>query len=206
MDAEMIRDQALASCCLLVRTVGGPSVKPYQPEGVWDKGVGMTKDSPTYQQDVGPNLYRRSLYTFWKRTAPPPSMDAFDAPNREACTGCRERTNTPLQALVGFNDVQLIEAARHLAELALKKHDSDSGRIDFIAKRVLARSLDSAEQRMVQSELQELTSYYRHRPADAAHLISLGDSKADSALDPRTLAAWTMTVNQLLNLDEALCK
>ena len=113
MDAEMIRDYALASSGLLVRKIGGPSVKPYQPDGVWEAVAMIGSNTRDYRRDTGENLYRRSMYTFWKRAAPPASMDIFNAPNRETCTVRRERTNTPLQALVTLNDAQFVEAARH---------------------------------------------------------------------------------------------
>ena len=115
MDAEMIRDYALAASGLLVEKLGGPSVKPYQPDGVWEAVAMIDSNTRSYDRDTGDNLYRRSLYTFWKRQAPPASMDIFNAPNRETCTVRRERTNTPLQALVTLNDPQFVEAARHLA-------------------------------------------------------------------------------------------
>src|SRR5262249_31939965 len=121
MDAEMVRDHALAASGLLVRKIGGPSVKPYQPDGVWEAGAMMGSNTRNYQRDSGENLYRRSLYTFWKRSAPPASMDIFNAPSRETCAVRRERTNTPLQALVTLNDPQFVEAARHLAQTALKQ-------------------------------------------------------------------------------------
>ena len=116
MDAEMIRDYALAASGLLVRKIGGPSVKPYQPDGVWEAVAMIGSNTRDYKRDSGENLYRRSMYTFWKRAAPPASMDIFNAPSREICTVRRERTNTPLQALVTLNDPQFVEAARGLAQ------------------------------------------------------------------------------------------
>ena len=117
----MIRDYALAAGGLLVRKVGGPSVRPYQPDGVWEAVAMPGSDTRDYRRDTGEKLYRRSMYTFLKRAAPPASMDIFNAPAREVCTVRRERTNTPLQALVTLNDTQFVEAARHLAQLALKQ-------------------------------------------------------------------------------------
>ena len=121
MDAEMIRDAALASSGMLVGKLGGPSVKPYQPEGVWEAVAMPESNTHFYRPDHGDRLYRRSLYTLWKRSAPPASMEIFNAPSREVCTVRRERTNTPLQALVTLNDPQFVEAARALAESALKR-------------------------------------------------------------------------------------
>src|SRR5690606_21030920 len=136
MDAEMIRDYALAASGLLVKKIGGPSVKPYQPPGVWEAIAMNVSNTRSYQRDTGENLYRRSMYTFWKRQAPPASMDIFNAPNREYCVVRRERTNTPLQALVTLNDEQFIEAARHLAQTAIKEGgETFNRRLDAVGKR-----------------------------------------------------------------------
>ncbi len=128
MDAEMIRDYALAASGLLVRKIGGPSVKPYQPPGVWEAVAMIGSNTRDYKQDTGEKLYRRSMYTFWKRAAPPASMDIFNAPTREVCTVRRERTNTPLQALVTLNDPQFVEAARHLARAGAEGGRRQAGR------------------------------------------------------------------------------
>ncbi len=207
MDAEMIRDYALAASGLLVRQVGGPSVKPYQPDGVWEAVAIIGSNTRDYRRDSGTNLYRRSLYTFWKRSAPPASMDILNAPNRETCTVRRERTNTPLQALVTLNDPQFVEAARHLAQSALKEGGADAdGRIDFLARRLLSRPLCPEELGLVRASLTELADYYRSHPDDAKKLIAVGESKADPAVDVSALAAWTLLANGLLNLDEVLNK
>src|SRR5438874_3487023 len=131
----MIRDYALAASGLLSAKIGGPSVKPHQPEGVWE-AVGMIgSNTREYRRDSGPRLYRRSMYTFWKRAAPPASMDILNAPNRETCAVRRERTNTPLQALVTLNDPQFVEAARNLAKRVRKEGgERDAGRLDALAK------------------------------------------------------------------------
>jgi hypothetical protein len=205
MDAEMIRDAALASSGLLVRQVGGPSVKPYQPDGVWE-AVSMGGNTSRYQRDKGENLYRRSLYWFWKRSAPPASLDIFNAPSRESCCVKRERTNTPLQALVTLNDPQFVEAARALADRALELGgDSDDERIDYIARRILARPLTPDERAIVTKSLAELADWYKAHAAEAGQLVAVGDSKP-RASDAGQLAAWTMLTNELMNLDEALCK
>jgi hypothetical protein len=207
MDAEMIRDYALAASGLLVQKIGGPSVKPYQPEGVWETVAMRESDTRAYQQDRGENLYRRSLYTFWKRSAPPASMDIFNAPSRETCTVRRERTDTPLQALVTLNDTQFIEAARRLAERALKDGGkSTKTRLNFVAERLLARPLRSDELRVIESILDDLMEEYRKAPADAEALIAVGESKSDPRASKVELAAYTMVVNQLMNLDEVLNK
>jgi hypothetical protein len=207
MDAEMIRDYALASSGLLVRKVGGPSVKPYQPEGVWEAVAMIGSNTRDYKRDSGENLYRRSMYTFWKRSAPPASMDIFNAPSRETCSVRRERTNTPLQALVTLNDPQFVEAARQLAQTALKEGgEKTESRIDFIARRLLARPFRPDEMKVVQASLSDLITYYQSKPDDAKKLVAVGESKADAALDAPNLAAWTMLVNELMNLDEVLNK
>src|SRR5436309_13822999 len=146
MDAEMIRAYAFAASNRLVRKIGGPSVRPYQPDGVWEAVAMIGSNTRDYRRDSGESLYRRSMYTFWKRAAPPASMEIFNAPNRETCTVRRERTNTPLQALVTLNDPQFVEAARHLAGRALRAPGArPDGRIDFMAERLLARPMRAEE-------------------------------------------------------------
>ncbi|MEO5802849.1 MAG: DUF1553 domain-containing protein [Verrucomicrobiota bacterium] len=207
MDAEMIRDYALSVSGLLVPKIGGPSVKPYQPDGVWEAVAMIGSDTRDYKRDSGEKLYRRSLYTFWKRAAPPASMDIFNAPSREACTVRRERTDTPLQALVTLNDPQFVEAARNLAQQALKKSpDKEDARLDFMARHLLSRSLRPDENKVTGKILEELMTHYKSAPKDADALIAVGESKADAALDRPTLAAYTMLANELLNLDEVLNK
>jgi hypothetical protein len=207
MDAEMIRDAALSASGLLSGKVGGPSVKPYQPEGVWE-AVGMREgNTKIYKRDTGEALYRRSLYTFWKRMAPPASMEILNAPAREFSCLRRERTNTPLQALVTLNDPQFVEAARALAEGALKSGAADdAARIQHVARRVLSRPLSGQETPVVTRVLGTLRAHYKAQPEDAKKLIAVGETKADPAVDPSELAAWTMVANQLMNLDEVLNK
>lgn len=207
MDAEMVRDYALAASGLMVETLGGPSVKPYQPEGVWEAVAMIGSNTRDYARDAGEKLYRRSLYTFWKRAAPPASMDIFNAPSREVCTVRRERTNTPLQALVTLNDPQFIESARNLAQLAIKGGGTSvETRAEFMAMRLLARPLRPEEGQVIQNAFEELLAYYQANPKDANELIAVGESKPDPGLDPAALAAWTMTANELMNLDEVLNK
>jgi hypothetical protein len=206
IDAEMIRDYALATSGLLSAKVGGPSVKPYQPEGVWE-AVGMIgSNTREYKRDAGEALYRRGLYTFWKRAAPPASLDIFNAPNREFCTVRRERTNTPLQALVTLNDPQFVEAARSLAQLALKQSGSTETRLDFVARRLLCRPFRAEEIKVVQRSLDDLLAYYTAHPDDAQKLMTVGETRPDATMDVPALAAWTMLTNELLNLDEVLNK
>jgi hypothetical protein len=207
VDAEVVRDYALAVSGLLSPQIGGPSVKPYQPEGVWEAVAMIGSNTRDYRRDSGESLYRRSLYTFWKRSAPPASLDVFNAPSREVCAVRRERTNTPLQALVTMNDPQFVEAARNLAQQTLV-HGGDSvdGRLDYLAKRLLCRPLAAAELPVVQASLADLSAYYAGHAEDAQQLLAVGESKPDSSLDAAALAAWTMLANQLMNLDEVLNK
>ncbi|HVJ81993.1 MAG TPA: DUF1553 domain-containing protein, partial [Planctomycetia bacterium] len=207
MDGEMIRDYALAASGLLVRKIGGPSVKPYQPEGVWEAVAMMESNTRNYKRDSGEALYRRSAYTFWKRAAPPALMDVFNAPSRENCSVRRERTNTPLQALATLNDPQFVEAARALAERTLKEGaPSDDARLDRMALRALSRPFRPEEKKIVAASLAELLAHYRAQPAAARELLAVGESKRDASLDPATHAAWTMLANEILNLDEAINK
>jgi cytochrome c553 len=207
MDAEMIRDYALFSSGLMTAKIGGPSVKPYQPGGVWEAVAMIGSNTRDYKQDSGENLYRRSLYTFWKRAAPPASMEIFNAPSRETCTVRRERGDTPLQALVTLNDPQFIEAARHLAQLTLENGGTNpADRLDFMAEHVLSRPLRSEELKTTGSVLKYLLAHYQSAPKDAEALISVGESKADPALDKSTLAAYAMVASELMNLDEVLNK
>jgi hypothetical protein len=207
MDAEVIRDVALYSSGTLVAKLGGPSVKPYQPEGVWEAVAMPESNTHFYRPDHGDRLYRRGLYTYWKRSAPPASLDIFNAPSREVCTVRRERTNTPLQALVTLNDPQFVEAARAMAQSALE-HGGETAdlRIDYLSRRLLARPFRPEELAVIRASLEKLSAYYHSNPDEAVRLISVGESKADMALAPATLAAWTMLANELMNLDEFLNK
>jgi len=206
MDAEMIRDYALAASGLMVKKIGGPSVKPYQPDGVWEAVAMIGSNTRDYRRDTGDSLYRRSMYTLWKRAAPPASMEIFNAPNRETCAVRRERTDTPLQALVTLNDPQFVEAARVLAETVLKQAKGTDAQINVLAMRLLARPLRAEELAVVKESLAELQKTYRARPLDAKALLSVGERKADTSLDASELAAWTMLANEMMNLDEVLNK
>jgi hypothetical protein len=207
MDAEMIRDYALAASGTLSPKRGGPGTRPYQPENIWDV-VGLPgADTRKYVQDTGENLYRRTLYNFWKRMAHSPNMDIFNAPSRETCAVRRDRTNTPLQALVTLNDPQFVEAARRLSETLLQNHPGNpSSLLQDLAERVLARPFRSPELTILTQSYQDLLSHYQAQPADAQALITVGDSKPSPSLNPAELAAWTMVCNQVMNLDEALNK
>jgi hypothetical protein len=200
LPAEMIRDQALSAAGLLTPKVGGPSVKPYQPEGLW-KDIASDTD---YQPSEGGDLYRRSLYTFWKRTVPPPMMMSFDASTRESCEVHVRRTNTPLQALNLMNDVTFVEAARVLAEEVVGGKDS----LDTAFRRVTARAPSDAERERLQASLAFYRSEFSRDPAGAKALIATGErpAPANATADAVELAAWTMLCSTLLNLDEAVTK
>ena len=206
MDAEMIRDAALAASGLLVREVGGPSVKPYQPAGVWEAVAMRESNTHDYRMDSGAKLWRRSMYTLWKRAAPPASMEIFDAPNRETCAVRRIRTNTPLQALVTLNDPQFVEAARALAASALREHEGYADRMDAMMLRLAARPLADEELRTCGEVLRDLRSTYAADPEAAARLVGVGASPPPDDLAAPELAAWTMLANMLMNLDEVVTK
>jgi hypothetical protein len=204
MDGEMVRDYALSAAGLLAPQIGGKSARPYQPEGVWEAVAMDGSNTRFYKPDAGDGLYRRSLYTFWKRSAPPASMDVFNAPSRESCTVRRERTDTPLQALVTMNDVQFVEAARVLASRAMENAVGAEARLDYIALRVLARPLSAAERPMVKRSLTGFEKHYAEHPEDAKRFLNEGERKPDPGLAAGELASLTMVTNQLLNLDEVL--
>ncbi len=207
MAAEMIRDYALASSGLLSDKMYGPGVKPYQPGDIWNI-VGLPGgDTREYALSEGENLFRRSLYTFWKRMAPPPNLEAFNAPSREVCTVQRERTNTPLQALVSLNDPMFVEAARKLAEQALVKADGqDNNVLAFISAQALGRPFSDLEVEVLLEDKQAFLEHYRAAPDDAQALVAVGTSPVAEGSDKSLLAAWTMVCNQVLNLDEVLNK
>jgi hypothetical protein len=199
LQAEMIRDSALAASGLLNRQVGGQSVKPYQPEGLWEQ----TGTTATYTQDHGDKLYRRSLYTFWKRTAPPPAMLTFDAVTREVCTANRETTTTPLQALVLLNDPQFVEAARVLAQKLLERYpDQPGGRARGAFLALLGRVPDAKEAEMLQRLLAEQREFYARDAAAARGLLGAGESKWDGSLPLADFAATTLLASAVMNLDE----
>lgn len=207
MDAEMVRDAALSYSGLLSPEMYGPGVRPYQPIDIWNI-VGLPgSDTRDYQQDTGEGLYRRTLYSFWKRMAPPPNMEALNAPSREVCVVRRERTNTPLQALVTLNDPQFVEAARQLAQTILKQAEyEDQQVIRKITDRVLCRDVADDEVKVLLESLKEFTDYYQSKPDDAEKLINVGQSKPVDSIPAAKLAAWTLVCNQVMNLDEVVCK
>ena len=205
LPAETVRDNALAVSGLLVEKIGGPSVYPYQPSGLW-KDVSVSR-SVVYKPQQGENLYRRSMYTFWKRTCPPPAMSAFDAPDRETCLVRRATTNTPLQALVLMNDPTYVEAARTLAErILLEGGDSDQAKLDHAYQLVVARRSRAEEQQTLLPLVAIAAERFRASPEMAEQLLNVGDSPRNTTLDPATLASWTTIASILLNLDETISK
>jgi hypothetical protein len=207
LDAEVVRDNALFVAGLLSSTVGGKGVKPYQPENIWEPVGFGGSNTRNYKQDGGESLYRRSLYTFWKRTAPPPGMTTFDAPNRESYCMRRERSNTPLQALNLMNDVQHFEAARNFAQRIMTQGGSSADkRISFAFRTVTSRFPSAQEAEIIRSTLEQHLAVYGARAEAALQVITYGESKADSGLNAAELAAWTMVANLLLNMDEAVTK
>jgi Protein of unknown function (DUF1553)/Protein of unknown function (DUF1549)/Planctomycete cytochrome C/Concanavalin A-like lectin/glucanases superfamily len=207
MDAEMLRDIALQSSGLLVNKIGGPSVKTYQPGNVWES-IGYPKsDTTIYKQDHGDALYRRSLYTYWKRMAMPPDMDAFDAPTRDTACTRRQRTDTPLQALVTMNDPQWVEASRALAERLIRQAGKQpEQRIQYLSELVLSHDPSPQMESVLQRSLNQMQEHYAADPAAAHDLVAVGEKPRDGAIPPPELAAWTMVVSEVLNLDETLNK
>jgi hypothetical protein len=207
LDAEQVRDNALFVSGLLDPTVGGKGVKPYQPDNIWEPVAFTGSNTQFYKRDAGSALYRRSLYTFFKRTAPPPFLSNFDAPNREQPCGRRDRSNTPLQALQLMNDVQHVEAARALAERILAEGGKTAeDRITFAFKVVLARAPSAVELGVVEEELAAHLARYAKAPDDAKKLIAVGESKPKPGPAPEELAAYTLVASTLLNLDETLTR
>jgi len=206
LDAEVLRDQALAASGLLKRTMGGPSVKPYQPAGLW-KVVAITgSNTRVFKRDTGDALYRRSVYSFWKRTAPPPSMAAFNAPTREQCTVRRERTNTPVQALVLLNDPQFVECARRLAENTVNQAPEDQQRAEWMLRTVLSQPADPEDVTEIIAAVSEFRSLFEQQPEAATELISTGETVPQESLNPTELAAWTLVANTLMNRDDFVNK
>jgi hypothetical protein len=206
-DAEVLRDNALSISGLLVDEIGGRGVKPYQPEGVWEAVGYTTSNTVNFLQDHGSALYRRSLYTFWKRTAPPPAMQIFDAPSREVCVARRPRTNTPAGALVLLNDIQYVEAARQFAERMIREGGPGTAdRIRFGFVWATARQPDVQEVQNLTMLFQDGLRSFTADPQAALALVSTGEYPRDKNIDLAEHAAWTIVANTMLNLDETLTK
>lgn len=208
LPAEMIRDNALAVSGLLKERVGGPSVSPYQPAGLWeDVSFGDGFSAQSYSQSHGDDLYRRSMYTFWKRTSPPPALVTFDAPDREKCTARRLLTNTPLQALVLLNDTTYIEASRALATRMMKEGGTGADqRIRFAFSLATAREPAARELSILRQLAERESETYRQHPDSAKKLLAVGESPVPAGIDAAELAAWTTVASAVLNLDETITK
>ncbi len=207
LDAEQVRDNALFVSGLVSMKMGGMGVKSYQPANIWEPVGFSGSNTRNYKQDAGDALYRRSIYAFFKRTAPPPFMSNFDAPNREQSCTMRERSNTPMQALQLMNDTQHVEAARALAQRMLTEGGTEpSARITFAFRTVLARKPEPAEMAVLQQQLAAHLIRYQQDAEAAKKLITIGESKAKADLDPAQLAAHTLLASTLLNLDETVSR
>jgi len=203
LPAEAVRDQALAASGLLVERIGGPSVKPYQPPGLWKELTGSEEHVP----DHGEKLYRRSLYTYWKRTVAPPSLVTFDAAGRETCVVRQSRTNTPLQALNLMNDVTFVEASRVLAQRAMKEGGTTpEERITLAFRLATARQPRPGELSVLLDGYRQHLADYRQDEKAARKLVSLGEAPRDEKLDVSELAAYTAVAGVILNLDEVVTK
>jgi hypothetical protein len=210
LQAEFIRDQALAVSGLLNPEIGGKSVSPYQPAGLWQelasRGDSKNWSAQFFEQSHGKDLYRRTMYTFWKRTSPPPQLVTFDAPDRETCTVRRSRTNTPLQALILMNDPTYVEASRKLAERVMKSATATDDRIRFAFRVTTARMPTAREIEILRGAYDKQLVRFRADPAAAGRLLGVGEAVHDPAIDTRELAAWSMVASTLLNLDETVTK
>jgi hypothetical protein len=211
LSAEEIRDNALAISGLLQQPIGGPSVSPYQPPGLWEE-LSSRKDSGNwtaqfYVQSHGGDLYRRSLYTFWKRTSPPPSLTSFDAPDRETCTVYRERTSTPLQALILLDDPTYVEASRVLAERILREGGKNSAsRIRFAFRVATSREPNPTEIQWLDELFQKQLKRFQATPKSAEDLLGIGEAPRHLHGSDAELAAWTVVSSTILNLDETITK
>ncbi|MCF6285128.1 MAG: PSD1 and planctomycete cytochrome C domain-containing protein [Candidatus Hydrogenedentes bacterium] len=208
LDAEAVRDNALAISGLLKNQVGGPSVRPYQPLGLWQEvGYGGGFTAQIFTLGEGDELYRRSMYTFWKRTSPPPSMMLFDAPNRETCTVKRSRSNTPLQALALLNDPQFVEAARFLAERMMTEvGDTPAERLNHAFLLAVARPATAGEISVLQELYESELTAFQQEPARADELLAVGQAPANADLNKQELAAWSTVASVILNMDETITK
>jgi hypothetical protein len=203
LSAEMLRDQALALSGLLVEKLGGPSVRPYQPDGLWDVAMGK----PAYGQSHGADLYRRSMYTFWKRTVPPPAMVAFDAADRSYCTARRQSTSTPLQALVLLNDPQVVESARFISQRMLLEGGSTlDQRLGWTFRLILDRPASEKELVVLKQMWIEQRELLASDAQASAKLLNVGEAKPDTSLDKNDLAAGTVVALALLNHDGAVMR
>jgi len=203
LTAEMLRDQALAASGLLVERLGGPSVKPYQPEGLWEVAMGR----PQYDRGKGADLYRRSLYTFWKRTVPHPSMVTFDAADRNVCTVRRQSTSTPLQALALLNDTQIVEAARHAGQRMLREGGATcESQVAWLFRLVTGRHPTAKEEAVLTDLFREQRTLFMTDPQAAAKFLAVGQTKSDRSFNAADLAAGAVLALAIFNHDEAVMR
>ncbi len=206
LPAEMIRDQALLVSGLLSTKMGGPAVKPYQPEGLWEQ-LSAFQGKKLFERSTGEDLWRRSIYSYWKRTVPPPSMTVFDAPTRETCVVRRQMSSTPLQALALLNDEMYIETARRFAERIVKEGGSSaSQRLAWALRAATSRPPTDAEVRVLQEGLSRRLAQYRADAASAEKLLGAGEAPRDRSIGAAELAAYTTAASVILNLDEVITR
>ncbi len=206
LSAEMIRDNALATSELLFAKVGGPSVKPIQPSGLWQEKTSSTHLLRKYEADAGQAQYRRSLYTFVRRTSPHPAMTAFDAPNRSVCTAKRQYTNTPMQALVLLNDPQFVEASRYLAQTVLRRYQESDQGIAWAFRKLTGVNIDGNQLNILTDLFQEELARFKNTPIDAKAYGSIGQATKAEEVDPAQLASMTIVVNTIMNFDDFYMK
>jgi hypothetical protein len=206
LSAEFIRDLVLGSSGLLVKTIGGPSVKPYQPKGIWEAATSGRGELAAYKQDKGEALYRRGMYTFIKLTAPPPGMIMFDASNRDQCEVKRLKTNTPLQALVMMNDPTVLEASRVLAQRLMNESSSAEEKIQKAFRLILCRRANASEQKILFSYFKEQLELFRQNKLNAKATLKVGEYPLKEVSDNAACAALMKTINAMYNMEEAITK
>ena len=206
LPAESVRDQVLAASGLLNPEIGGPSIKPYQPKGLWEVASSGRGSLKTYVQDHGPELYRRGLYVFIKRTVPPPTMLVFDASNRDQCEVGRLRTNTPLQALTMLNDPQVLEASRVLAERLMAQPTSSEEKLNQAFRLIMSRRPTEKEAAALTAYLKRETDYFSGRKKQAAEVLNAGEYRRNPATPPVPTAALMQAIHLIFNLEEAIMK
>ncbi len=206
VQAEFVKDIILSSSGLLVKTIGGPSVKPYQPKGLWESATSGRGELATYKQDTGESLYRRGMYTFIKLTVPPPGMALFDASNRDQCEVRRLTTNTPLQALMMMNDPTVLEASRVLSQKLLEEKSSVDEKISKAFHRIICRMPDKKEMDILTNYFDDQLQQFKLKKLDAAATIKVGEYTMNNKLDVNTTAALMKVINTIYNMEEAITK
>jgi hypothetical protein len=206
LKAELVRDLYLSSSGLLVKTIGGPSVKPYQPSGMWEATTSGRGVLATYKQDHGENLYRRGMYTFIKLTVPPPGMMMFDASNRDQCEVKRLQTNTPLQALIMMNDPAVLEASRVFSERLMSESSSMPDKITKAFRRIICRKPTDKERNILTGYYEEQLKAFQQKKLDASGTLQVGEYEMTKGLDENQTAALMKVIGIVYNLEEAIVK